>query len=567
HRVRRQVHTTLTCTHASAPIRGVSYGGTAHWYPREDVEGRMWREKGLDMEEMDWSFFAATNDVELLREGKISLPIPTFILGPTRPEEAQYYPDQEGCEVAPNLTFLGKRGIMTGASGLKLAYFGGLEGQQGDSTHFSYQDLKDFLIQTRVALDTGAVDILMTSQWPENVTRFAEAPKAGTFDPSACSKHLVTLAQTLKPRQVYLFTIRRLCRVLYYFAGGQACNYERLPYRNHVVLQGKDQHVTRFISLAPVSNKEKQKWLYAFSLIPMSKIPREELIAQPPDVTESPFAPSGSVPTGNWRDEDEGPQQQFFYDMSRGRGRGGAIKRALGLPQGRPEPNPPPRKKRIPEGPCWFCLGSPEVEKHLVVTVGETLYVALPKGPLVDGHVMIIPIAHEESGVTLEPATEKEIEIYKKALTACFAKEGKDVVFWERNYRQVHMQVHVCPIPKAVGEVFTDLFIEEAAQVGCEMIPLPKHTDIRQLAPPGAAYFLIESPTGEKLYLKISGVVGLKFPLQLARDILCKPSCLNVPERRDWRKLVYSKEEEAEMTEKFRKKFSLYDPSETVDDA
>jgi len=24
-----------------------------------------------------------------------------------------------------------------------------------------------------------------------------------------------------------------------------------------------------------------------------------------------------------------------------------------------------------PTGPCWFCLGSPEVEKHLVVSVGD----------------------------------------------------------------------------------------------------------------------------------------------------------------------------------------------------
>ena len=43
-------------------------------------------------------------------------------------------------------------------------------------------------------------------------------------------------------------------------------------------------------SLAPVSNEAKHKWLYAVSLIPMSKIPREELTAQPPDVTESPYA-------------------------------------------------------------------------------------------------------------------------------------------------------------------------------------------------------------------------------------------------------------------------------------
>jgi len=28
-----------------------------------------------------------------------------------------------------------------------------------------------------------------------------------------------------------------------------------------------------------------------------------------------------------------------------------------------------------PTGPCWFCLGSPEVEKHLVVSVGEEVCV------------------------------------------------------------------------------------------------------------------------------------------------------------------------------------------------
>lgn len=54
--------------------------------------------------------------------------------------------------------------------------------------------------------------------------------------------------------------------------------------------------------------------------------------------------------------------------------------------QGRP-PRPPPKpmgkiyntyKRKFPlpiscsrQGPCWFCLSSPEVEKHLVISVGE----------------------------------------------------------------------------------------------------------------------------------------------------------------------------------------------------
>ena len=29
------------------------------------------------------------------------------------------------------------------------------------------------------------------------------------------------------------------------------------------------------------------------------------------------------------------------------------------------------RHPPAPRGPCWFCLGSAEVEKHLVVTIGE----------------------------------------------------------------------------------------------------------------------------------------------------------------------------------------------------
>lgn len=29
---------------------------------------------------------------------------------------------------------------------------------------------------------------------------------------------------------------------------------------------------------------------------------------------------------------------------------------------------------------CWFCLSSPQVEKHLVVAIGMEMYLALAKG-------------------------------------------------------------------------------------------------------------------------------------------------------------------------------------------
>ncbi len=54
---------------------------------------------------------------------------------------------------------------------------------------------------------------------------------------------------------------------------------------------------------------------------------------------------------------------------------------------------------------CWFCLGSPKVEKHLVVSIGKKMYLAVAKGPVCDGHVLIIPINHSQSSLELTPVS------------------------------------------------------------------------------------------------------------------------------------------------------------------
>lgn len=43
---------------------------------------------------------------------------------------------------------------------------------------------------------------------------------------------------------------------------------------------------------------------------------------------------------------------------------------------------------------CWFCLANPNVEKHLIVSISESVYLALPKGALVSNHVLLIPLEH-----------------------------------------------------------------------------------------------------------------------------------------------------------------------------
>ena len=42
-------------------------------------------------------------------------------------------------------------------------------------------------------------------------------------------------------------------------------------------------------------------------------------------------------------------------------------------------------------------LSGAEVEKHLIVSIGDHSYLALPKGGLTPDHVLVLPIAHHPS--------------------------------------------------------------------------------------------------------------------------------------------------------------------------
>ncbi|MEE6477312.1 hypothetical protein FKM82_011471, partial [Ascaphus truei] len=98
-----------------------------------------------------------------------------------------------------------------------------------------------------------------------------------------------------------------------------------------------------------------------------------------------------------------------------------------------------------PPGPCWFCLASPEVEKHLVVSIGSHCYVALAKGGLTSDHVLILPIGHYQSIVDLSSEVVEEVEQYKASLKKFFKGKGKRYVMFERNYKSQHLQLQVVP--------------------------------------------------------------------------------------------------------------------------
>jgi len=463
------------------------------------------------------------------KSGRCKVPIPVYILGPNKQEEVGCFPDLEGAELCENVVYLGRQGAFTNNEGLKIAYLSGVQNPDpllARDHNYSLQSLQNLEASLRWddSRYTG-VDILLTSDWPKGISN--KSTPSSIYDQEVGSSIVSRIALLSRPR--------------YHFAGLHGEHYERVPYRNHQSGAEMARHVTRFISLAKVGNKEKKKWLYAFSILPLNNMERGELVAQPAGVTDIPFTPQHIEIQGE-------KKQQFFYDMN-------AKAEDDRKGKKRKHDGEEPAVRKAPSGPCWFCLSSPEVEKHLIVSVGEFSYLALAKGALNPQHVMILPIGHHQCMTSLPEEVSEEVIKFKSALRKMFKKQGKAGVLYERNFKTQHMQLQVVPVLKEDANVVKQAFLDQASSQEIDLNEIPSHVPLSQLAVQGQPYFMVETPNKENLF----GRINKGFPIQFGREVLCSEPLLDTPESVDWKSCKLSKEEETEQTKAFRKMFAPYD--------
>ena len=95
---------------------------------------------------------------------------------------------------------------------------------------------------------------------------------------------------------------------------------------------------------------------------------------------------------------------------------------------------------------CWFCLSSANVEKHLVISIGNNFYIALAKGPINDYHILILSITHIPCTALLSNEDWIELENFKTSIRNFYKKIGKAVCFFERQYKTSHLQVNAIGI-------------------------------------------------------------------------------------------------------------------------
>ncbi|OAD59303.1 CWF19-like protein 1 [Eufriesea mexicana] len=381
------------------------------------------------------NFFGKNNtELELYKNGMKSISVPTYIIGANNEADLNNYPDVDGCEICQNLTYLGKRGLYTASSGLKIAYISGIENNSSEkkSIYFSESDV----VSIKQACLKGqpsfrGIDILMSSPWPAGVTNLDPNKPSFKYDGS---KLISWLAAQIKPR--------------YHVSGLEGIHYERPPYRNQSLQDGNIEIATRFIALAPVMNNQKKKWLYALNLTPVDRTRLSDLITKTTDETESPY-PRLMLSNEPSLKILEPKHTQFFYDMEvqettkRSKSSEGFHKRP---------------KLEFDQAKCWFCLSSPEVSKHLVISVGTEIYVALARGGLVENHFLILPITHHQSLSILPKEVKEEMDQYKIAITKYYATMNKVPVFFERNFKTSHCQLQVVPVHENQAPALKETF-------------------------------------------------------------------------------------------------------------
>ncbi|CAG0916211.1 unnamed protein product [Notodromas monacha] len=474
-------------------------------------------------------------DLRALRSGIHSFPLSTYVLSPSE----EFNSGSSGEEICANLINLGSMGVYKTGGGLKIAYCGRVANES---------EVKAF-IGSVLETERG-IDILLTCHWPENVMEFASDPdKMNRLDSQLCSRVVSCVARALKPR--------------YHFAALQNIFFERLPYRNHRILAETETNVSRFFGLATCASSEK--WLYAFNIVPMISCDPKTLRVQPLDVTENPFL-NEKYSWGNlaMRESKAEVSKQYFYDFG---GRDGSSINRKGRKSDNKRLNDSDSStpvKRHVQTPCWFCLSSPEVAKHLVITVGENIYLALAKGGLVPGHVIILPIEHFRA-LYVRGENEnliEEVETMKVALLKYFASINMSCVFFERNYKSNHSQLHAVPIPLDNKDANCEEIITRIQDSGVSNFKvLSKFADLKQIIGDGSFYLFIELPDGRRVFGKLPPFergVDDSHILMLMNGVLA--DILDVQDRLDWRKCTESVEEETEKRDRFVTAFAPFDP-------
>ncbi|KAK3717995.1 hypothetical protein LTR37_005421 [Vermiconidia calcicola] len=500
-----------------------------------------------------WSATQTQNDeVSKLLSGEIEVPLTTYFALGTRklPQSVFERLESSDGELCPNLFLLGRKVSIKTSDGFRIAAIGGSYVPGTDEPMSPYGATYTDTDAQALAKAANDVDLLITSDWPAAVQDGSQVACPGQSPQGVQS--IADLCTALKPR--------------YHFSTSEAF-YEREPFFHP---GPSPRSITRFLSLAPFGNPDKQKAMYAFTIEPSAPPPTKV----PDGTTASPFFNTKKRKLDSQQDS----YNNFRYangnsNDSNYRGRGG---RHNNKRHQRNQTPPTPQQ-------CFFCLSNEACETHMIGSIGTDCYVAVAKGPLTtremypdlgfSGHMLIIPLQHSPTishipDKEAQKSTVAEVQRYRSAMHDMLASKSQDAsgrsklgaVTWEISRAGgVHLHWQFLPIP--VDKIQRGL-VEVAFDVEAENLEYPpfvkSSSQIAEAEDAGEDYLKVmiwsESLRKEMLLLIDR---SFRFDLQFPRRVLAK--LLELDNRMDWKACAQAQEEEAADADAFKEAFKAFD--------
>lgn len=511
------------------------------------------------------------DSLECLLSGGITIPLPTYFTLGKHPLPQRIIDKLESSddEICPNLYFLGKRSTTKTSEGLRIVTLGGsldpeVTAGLSKDKHLPFHTEGD----VKALHGANAADILVTSNWPTSVRSRSNIKLPEGAEEPLAEQCVADLCLYLRPR--------------YHFSTSDPIFYEREPFFH---LSKEDQpdtsSITRFISLAAYDNaaKQKQKWLYAFTIDPNAAPP----LTMPSGTTATPF-------TFNSKKRQRLPDQSQSYSrFNHDNGH-----------QNHHRSNKRARHKAPPPGPqeCFFCLSNPNLATRLIASIAEDAYVTTAKGPLstpstyptlnFPTHMLIIPLSHSPTLSSVTPSetkisTYKEMQRYRNALHSLLISTSKGAlgaVTWEVSRAEgIHIHWQFLPVP---ADLIKKGLVEAAFKVEAEneKYPTLKTKSIGDGTVEKGDYFRVwiwrpwegaestlngggandgdgEEKKGEEKELVLPLSAEFRFDLQFGRRVIAK--LLGLEGRMHWKDCTQSDAEEKKDAEGFKEAFKKFD--------
>lgn len=231
---------------------------------------------------------------------------------------------------------------------------------------------------------------------------------------------------------------------------------------------------------------------------------------------------------------------------------------------------------------CWFCLASPQLKMHLIMSVAAGVYLAMPRGAMHPLHCLLSPIECMPNRIHLPAPALLEMRQYEEAVETMLAARGMGLLRFERCIRtdgRDHMQQHLVPVPPEHVAGAVGVFLQLVAAAGLKFREMTDgrsvdETVVSMEGGPYQEYFFASLPVGseglpraykrfifvleeEPLAGSTDGRSKHRFPMGFGNDLAAQ--VLGQPERAQWKKCLVSQEEEERLAAEFREAFAPYD--------